>query len=815
MSQKTSPIPSLYNANLSSKFMKAFSQLFRPTLEVKMFLTVIFAISAVFTSYSQFSHLKETTYTAFNGSKFEVYLIEGEYTVFQFSKDLLTDAQLNDRETLHKIRDGIDGYYLGFKTLFGVEPVGGNVNYKNKANVFFGSPSCGAACGLLGAKGIEVGGNFLGSIFNETKFKTNTHALGLVGYEFGRNFFTVGNKVLFPYNVSKDERNGGFAEGFANLGQLESYISFVAPTFNEERRRFQETSFYHRQLRHLFLAYINDLSKNPYNCMLIENHIQDYNRNKWSINSPSYIASGILVGTYNLFGKPDLKNFINTILSRNQASTVEYALGSIALGFSKSINLNLNNFFEHVLKFKIDQDAKNKISQLPTIQRDRLIPDVDEFFFATPLDSIALNIRSINYNPSNTNVKYKITEGEKVISTSQDGNNILHYSILENKPNIDLKISLLIDGIEQDSYSVRLKKRHKIEYAEIIENSFLYSSNGTGIATVDGINIVIRNSTEMLSTPVKDNNIFQYSYPIVKDRVIKISGEIKNKTIIPNEGWSNLAIGGRWGSHGTSRIGLDEGKDNFQDYFKVEQTMNSTFYFFNSEEAKKMNYLEMKFWSQTANSNANFRKLQIEDITDTDKDGFIDFEDSCPTVAGLCIGCPDTQNPTVKTKSNYIIKLDIQGKATLKWEDIDEGSSDNCSIKERKLSKTEFNRVDGGDNKVTYTITDTSGNTSSINLTVRVDIVLSSPERPNQGNSIKAYPNPVNDYLYLDFAEGISSIRTSSLVDASGKELGELILEDAGNGRLGFSTRDLKTGMYFLRLGTRDTLHLIKFTVIH
>jgi hypothetical protein len=175
----------------------------------------------------------------------------------------------------------------------------------------------------------------------------------------------------------------------------------------------------------------------------------------------------------------------------------------------------------------------------------------------------------------------------------------------------------------------------------------------------------------------------------------------------------------------------------------------------------------------------------------------------------------DEIKPSLKAKAAYTIKLDVQGKATLKWEDTDEGSSDNCSIKERKLSKTEFSRTDGGDNKVTYTITDASGNTSSIDITVRVDIVLSTPERPLESNTLKAYPNPVNDYLYLEFAEGVSSIHTSSLVDASGKVIGELTLEEGGNGQLGFSTRNLKNGMYFLRLGTRDTLHLIKFTVIH
>jgi len=187
------------------------------------------------------------------------------------------------------------------------------------------------------------------------------------------------------------------------------------------------------------------------------------------------------------------------------------------------------------------------------------------------------------------------------------------------------------------------------------------------------------------------------------------------------------------------------------------------------------------------------------------------------SAAEVTITVVDEIKPTAKVKSGYVIKLDVEGKATLKWEDIDEGSTDNCSVKERKLSKTEFTRTDGGDNKVTYTVTDASGNASSIEITVRVDIVLSAPERGNQGKGINAYPNPVSDYLYLEFAEGINktAIRGTSLVDASGRVLGEIRLEEGSAGQLGFSTRALKPGMYFLRLSTRDTLQLIKFTVIH
>ena len=185
--------------------------------------------------------------------------------------------------------------------------------------------------------------------------------------------------------------------------------------------------------------------------------------------------------------------------------------------------------------------------------------------------------------------------------------------------------------------------------------------------------------------------------------------------------------------------------------------------------------------------------------------------------AEVTVTVVDEIKPTLKAKATYTIKLDAEGKATLKWEDIDEGSSDNCTITERKLSKTEFSRTDGGENKVTYTITDASGNTSSIETTVRVDIVLAAPERANNRNTVKAFPNPVNDYLYLEFADGlnIGELRGTSLVDASGRVLGEIQLEQGFGGQLGFSTQPLKAGMYFLQISTRDTLHLIKFTVIH
>ena len=95
---------------------------------------IMFVVDSV---QGQFTHLKEGKYKAFNGTEHEVYILEGKFTVSLLTKGLLVNSQLSDTAILFKMRDEIDGYYQGYKELFGIEPVGGNPNYQNKTNVFF------------------------------------------------------------------------------------------------------------------------------------------------------------------------------------------------------------------------------------------------------------------------------------------------------------------------------------------------------------------------------------------------------------------------------------------------------------------------------------------------------------------------------------------------------------------------------------------------------------------------------------------------------------------------------------------------------
>ncbi len=79
----------------------------------------------------------------------------------------------------------------------------------------------------------------------------------------------------------------------------------------------------------------------------------------------------------------------------------------------------------------------------------------------------------------------------------------------------------------------------------------------------------------------------------------------------------------------------------------------------------------------------------------------------------------DKVAPTVKTK-NVTVQLDASGKAAIAVSDVDNGSTDNCCIASRSISKSSFTCADVGQNPVTLTVTDCNGNSSSAPATVTV-----------------------------------------------------------------------------------------------
>ena len=96
----------------------------------------------------------------------------------------------------------------------------------------------------------------------------------------------------------------------------------------------------------------------------------------------------------------------------------------------------------------------------------------------------------------------------------------------------------------------------------------------------------------------------------------------------------------------------------------------------------------------------------------------------------------DTTNPLVITQ-NVSVTLNAQGTATVTAMQVNNGSSDNCSIATMTISPSAFTCANIGTNTVTLTVTDTSGNVST--GTAIVTIILDNSVTGN--NDLDAIPD--------------------------------------------------------------------------
>ena len=95
------------------------------------------------------------------------------------------------------------------------------------------------------------------------------------------------------------------------------------------------------------------------------------------------------------------------------------------------------------------------------------------------------------------------------------------------------------------------------------------------------------------------------------------------------------------------------------------------------------------------------------------------------TSATQTITVQDVTKPTVKTK-NLTVTL-VNGVASITVAMVNDGSNDNCSPLNFSLSKTVFNCSNIGQNSVTLTATDVSGNTASATAVITVAGVIPAP----------------------------------------------------------------------------------------
>ena len=598
-----------------------------------LFLIVFLFISCL--SHSQFK-LIDTIYTTFNGRTINVKLLEGKYVVLNIDKNEITNSQSLDTLTLNKLLIRSDSLYGFYKRNLGFEPPGGNPNYNYKTNIFFGNPSCGSGCGLVGAKGIEV--SDFKNIFFNIKYNINVNRDVIISYELGRNFFTFSNKLLFPFDASKNERNGGFAEAFA---QLFSSYAFDEVIKSKDERVFNETILNLEWAKTDFFGYINDTLATPLNTLSKPDlfGIRDPNRgfDGWNCDTTSsWSATGLLHGIFFTLGKEKLfPQFFKELEKLSIAKTKEDVMSNIAIATSKSMNSNLIPFFKNVLKFKLNIEAELLISKLPAIN-NKLIKYEDQLWFISPFHKIRFNLRSLNYLSDNYN--YKIYLNDTLISNSKNGNNEIEYSILKNRNEVKILCQLTDDDNNIiDTFSTILSKRHNINLMKYSNKWYAYYLSNS--VTKSSIKNNEEFALENVSDTLLDGGMLFYNLIIPKGRKLSISGEIKNisKFGLINNFVSNFSGNGYYSpvlyGGDAPRIGYDIGPNDSLNFYKITNRSGLTDTYMCKDRDLFM--LRIGLNNEGKGVKSYFKNFILRDVTDIDQDGIVDFEDLCPKTPSI------------------------------------------------------------------------------------------------------------------------------------------------------------------------------------
>lgn len=612
---------------------------------------------------SQFT-VKNDIYNTFDGRKIDVWLIEGKYVVLNIDKREVSEEQLADTSVINKIlirSDSLYGYYI--KNM-GYEPVGGNEKYSNKCNVFFGPPSCGSGCGLIGAKGIEVSG--FENIFYGLKYNLNINRDVIIAYEFGRNFFTFSDKILFPFTPNTDEKNGGFAEGFADVMYQYAYHEIIT---DPKERTLNETLLNIEWAKKRFRGYINDTTANPYNCLAKwdKEGVLDPNRGVSGHFYSAYPSNSLLIGIFETFDRRLMfPSFFKIIKERPSVKTIEDALSNIAYASSKSINKNLGPFFKNVLKFKLNKNVEEELSLLPSPE-SKLVKDESVLWFLSPFEKINLNLIDTNYLVDNG--MYKVIIDGKDFSNSIHGNNVLTYDLLRGKSSISVSCQLIINNKIVDQYSLQLRKRHNVDIFEFKSDFYAYYlSNNTNKSFFEGDNLVL----EDLQQEKINYGLIKYNLPLLRERNLKISGQIRQITPpfkkenglangYESSGFSNIILGSPERTNGDRNVGTEVGLGNNNNFFNINFSDHSSLYFFDN---RKYILGDISFRNQGFGLKSYYKNVVLKDITDTDNDGIVDFEDNCPLRSN--IDQKDTDNDGVGDTCD----IDLDGDGVINETDL-------------------------------------------------------------------------------------------------------------------------------------------------
>jgi hypothetical protein len=152
----------------------------------------------------------------------------------------------------------------------------------------------------------------------------------------------------------------------------------------------------------------------------------------------------------------------------------------------------------------------------------------------------------------------------------------------------------------------------------------------------------------------------------------------------------------------------------------------------------------------------------------------------------------DTQAPVVRA-AGFTVSL-VSGQAKIEAADIDYGSYDNCAVASMTIDKSTFTCANVGNNAVTLTVTDRSGNLSK--QTVNIVVVSDGTCPAAASKQLAVYPNPVVDKVTL----GVSDLSANAKVSVYNSQGVRVLTQAVSNSAQQIDLGTLPTGVYLLQV---------------
>lgn len=483
-------------------------------------------------------------YTAFNGTKYSMNVVEKKNVVLLYPSEKVITSKV----ALDSIASRADRMYDYYKNTLGIEPSGGLSAFSNKCPVAFVYETCGAACGLIGAKGIEVGQNYLDEMVFEYLNNANRNRIGIIGYEFGRNFYTslVGSKLSFSTD------NSIITNGFATFMSLRA--CFYANTLNESTKTMNESYYFYNELYNGFISY---LVRPDISC-------EDFLFGKKKIEDSNHIPRGIYTGAClfvyldSLFRKNDLHpKFWQLLKEQPDAKSDQDALDNFAVCTSKAIGADLTGFFNEILKFHLSPTALSKLNTLPKYTDYSLVRDIKLYEIFSLKDNVNILTSSLAHGNKDLHYKVVVTGNNSKLLEETTTSTFFNipiekcFSQCGNSGNRLVSVYSYLNVTPMDSFKINIHYRDTIsthtDFEYFVDNSYFSSYYGTGFSKANKPDKTI---TIFAQGNLGDDNRIEFYYKPIKDRNYTFSALIKTSS----KARAFISYQGGIGSHYTTPV---------------------------------------------------------------------------------------------------------------------------------------------------------------------------------------------------------------------------------------------------------------------